>query len=259
MRETHLRKCHRAIVALRRQPIDDRPAGVSQMQELADLVIRLPRRVISSTSEPFVRTGRCEAIEARMSARDDEHDRRHRHLSALEHEGLDVTGQVMNGNHGDASRPRQCLRELQADEQRSDEARPLRHGDRLERRRSGIGERALDHAADVADVLPRRQLGNDAAPLAMDGDLRGDDVRTDPPGAIGAGGFLDHRRRRLVAGGLDAEDDHDRWQGAVGRGQKVAVMASFLPPAATCHLPPAPCSPAPPAIRDTARGPRRAP
>ena len=66
----------------------------------------------------------------------------------------------------------------------------------------------FDDAADVAHVLARRQLGHDAAPLAMDVDLRGDDVRPDAPGPRGIAGLLDDGRGRLVARGLDPEQVH---------------------------------------------------
>ena len=84
-----------------------------------------------------------------------------------------------------------------------------------------VGERALDDAADVAHVLPRRQLRDDAAPFAMDLDLRGDDVRADPPRASRVTGLLDERRGRFVAGGLDAQDDH----ASQGRGDRMLPAA----------------------------------
>ena len=62
----------------------------------------------------------------------------------------------------------------------------------------------LDDAADVADVLARRQLRDDAAPLAMDRGLRRDDVRRDRPRTRGIAGLGDHRGRGLVAGRFDA-------------------------------------------------------
>jgi hypothetical protein len=46
----------------------------------------------------------------------------------------------------------------------------VRDGDRL-CLHSGDLDRLLDHAADVADVLPGRELGDNAAPLLVDLDL----------------------------------------------------------------------------------------
>src|SRR5204862_6418739 len=102
------------------------------------------------------------------------------------------------------------LRERHAHEQRPDKAGTLRDRDGAEiaPSRGRLVERAVDNAADVADVLPRRQLGNDAAPFAMDLRLRRDNVRADGPGPRRVAGFLDDSRRCLVAGGLDAENPH---------------------------------------------------
>ena len=117
-----------------------------------------------------------------MAARHDEHRRRQRQLAVRERERLDVAGEMMHRHDRDAARPGQRLRERDADEQRPDEPGPLRHGDGADRPSivdAGLGERRLDDAADVADVLPRRELGDDAAPLAVDGGLRGDDAGAD--------------------------------------------------------------------------------
>ena len=63
-------------------------------------------------------------------------------------------------------------------------------------------ERALDDAADVANVLARGELRHDAAPLAVNRHLRGDDVRADRPRPRAIAGLLDDgggrsRRRRF--------------------------------------------------------------
>ena len=93
---------------------------------------------------------------------------------------------------------------------RADQAGPLRDRDRTEiaPADAGIAEGALEHAADVAQVLARGELGDDAAPLTVQRDLRGDDVGADAPRLVGRAGLLDDRRRRLVARALDAEDQH---------------------------------------------------
>ena len=107
-----------------------------------------------------------------------------------------------------AERQRDRLRDRHADQQRADQARALGHRNRVDvlPRRARFGERALEHAADVAHVLARRQLRHDAAPLAMDRDLRGDDARSHPPRLRRIAGLLDDGRRRLVARAFDAED-----------------------------------------------------
>ena len=42
--------------------------------------------------------GRVDEIEARVSAGHDEHDRRQRHLAVLQHERLDVAGEMMHAD-----------------------------------------------------------------------------------------------------------------------------------------------------------------
>jgi hypothetical protein len=44
----------------------------------------------------------------------------------------------------------------------------------------------------------------------MDLDLRGDDVRADPPRTLRITGLFDQRRRRFIAGRFDAEHVHGR-------------------------------------------------
>jgi len=65
------------------------------------------------------------------------------------------------------------LGERHADEQGADQPGPLghRYSAEIAPRRLRIVERALDDAGDVANVLARCQLGNDASPVTMDGDL----------------------------------------------------------------------------------------
>ena len=109
-----------------------------------------------------------------------------------------------------------ALAKADADEQRADQPRPLRHGDGVDvvPGRAGLLERALDDAADVAQVLARCEFGHDASPLAVNRDLRRDDAREHPPTAAfgsrhdGGGG--------LVAAALDAEDAHQRTPASTG-------------------------------------------
>src|SRR5690606_18859382 len=99
--------------------------------------------------------------------------------------------------------------------ERTGKARSLRDGYRVDglcragRRRAGatLGEGPFDNAADVANVLPGRELGHDPAPLPVDVDLRRDDAGEQPPGTCRVACFFDDGGGRFIAGGLDAEDD----------------------------------------------------
>jgi hypothetical protein len=86
-------------------------------------------------------------------------------------------------------------------EQRPDQSRPARDGNRVDAVEPGarIGQRALHDTADVAHVLARRDLGHDAAVLAVDVDLGRDDVRLNRPGTRGISGLGHDGRGRLVA------------------------------------------------------------
>ena len=66
----------------------------------------------------------------------------------------------------------------------------------------------LQYYADVAEVLPRREFRDDAPPLAMNGRLRGDHIRSNRPGSRRVAGLLDDGGRRLVARGLDSQNAH---------------------------------------------------
>ena len=118
-------------------------------------------------------------------------------LAVLEPERFDVAGQVIDRHQRLAGRPRRAPSRTT---RRRAATRPGRGpGSPRRRRASGhadarVGERALDDPADVADVLARGQLRHDAAPLAMNLDLRGDDARARSP--TGARGRRSPRRRR---------------------------------------------------------------
>jgi hypothetical protein len=95
-----------------------------------------------------------------------------------------------------------ALGHLHADEERAHQSRPLRHRHRVELREGhpGVGHRLLDHGADVLEVMARGHLRHHAAVEGVQCGLGRHDVRED------AASVFDHRRRRLVARGLDGED-----------------------------------------------------
>src|SRR5262245_28128390 len=61
-----------AVVAGFRQPIDDRTAGISETEELGNLVVRLPRCIVPRPAEQLVMPGTLHEIEAGVSARYDQ-------------------------------------------------------------------------------------------------------------------------------------------------------------------------------------------
>jgi hypothetical protein len=157
-----------------------------------------------------------------VPARHHEHDGRVRDLAVVEHQRLDVPGQVVHGHDRNAARGPDRLGEAHADEQRPHQPGALRHGDGVDvgPRRMGVTEGLLDYPDDVAQVLPCREFWHDATPLPMDRHLRGDDARAQLPG--GRPGRLDDGRGRLVAAALDAEHAHQRVATATGAPNRAA-------------------------------------
>src|SRR5438105_4247486 len=105
-----------------------------------------------------------------------------------------------NRSAGSAREPARIVR---ADKQAPDEPGPDRcgHGVDLGELPPRVAERLLGEDIERAQVLARRDLGDDAAGVLVD-QLRCDDVRTDPPPV------LDDRDAGLIARRLDREDPH---------------------------------------------------
>ena len=137
-----------------------------------------------------------------MSARDHEHHRGHRQFAVMQRHRLDMPREMVDADQRQPGSGRRGFRKGHTDQERPDQSGPLGHGYRTESGPRGvrIGQRRLDHAADVAHVLARRQFRHDPAPLAVNGHLRGDDVRTNHPRLRGVAGLFDHSGGRFVAG-----------------------------------------------------------
>ena len=92
-----------------------------------------------------------------------------------------------------------------ADQHAADQPRPARRGDSVEIRKPdpGLFHRPLDDSVHVIEVAARGNFRHDAAIGAMFVDLREHDVGQD------AAVFPDHRGCGFVAGGFNAENDHD--------------------------------------------------
>jgi hypothetical protein len=98
--------------------------------------------------------------------------------------------------------PRQRLREVQPDEERSGEARAVCHRDRVDvvDRDVRVAERFVEDGDDPAEVGPRGDLGDDPAGRGVE---RASGSRRRSTGSRAA---ADHRDPGLVAGRLDGED-----------------------------------------------------
>ncbi len=213
------REIEGAVVPLTRPPVDRRASRIPEPQQPRHLVVRLPRRIVSRPPDALIFAGARHEVQARVPARDDENGGRHRQFAVGERQRFDVAGQVMHGDDRDAARPCHRLGERDPDKQRSHQARSLRDGHRAEvvhRRAAGV-EGGFDHAADVADVLPRRQLRHHAAPLAVNRNLGGHDIRPERPRTRRLPRFGQEGGRGLVARCLDGEQVHERIGGRPSR------------------------------------------
>ncbi len=120
----------------------------------------------------------------------------------LEIERGDVAVEVVDRHERQPARPGDGLRRGEADEQRADQARALRHGYAVDVGEGCVGfrERLADHRRHELEVPPRRDLRHDPAVARVQLRLRRDDAR---PNLALVG---DERRRGLVARRLDPED-----------------------------------------------------
>ena len=137
-----------------------------------------------------------------MAAARKQAEKRRLDLGRVEVQGGDVPVQMVDRNERQLARPSERLGCRNAHEQRADEPRPLRHGDRVEilERRGGAGQRFADDRPDQLEVTARCDLGHDASVGGVQLGLRRDNRR--PHLAVsrheGSG--------RLVAGRLDPEN-----------------------------------------------------
>ena len=133
----------------------------------------------------------------------------------------DVALEVVDGRQRQPARGGDRLRGRDADEQRADEARPLRDRDEVDvgERRAGAAQRVVDGGVGELEVVARGDLRHDAAVGVVDA-LRGDDVRAHLAVA------RDDRRAGVVAAGLQREDELGRAHTGAGLGTSSYVPAS---------------------------------
>ena len=142
-----------------------------------------------------------------MPARGDEHEKGEGD-AVRQARGQRVRLEVVDGDERLAARQRHALARHQPDQHAADEARTRRgrHAVEVLGRDFGPRERARDQEVDDLDMGARRNLRHDAAERRVRGDLAHQLVGEDFARAIGPQPH--HRRRRLVAGGLDAKNAH---------------------------------------------------
>ena len=123
--------------------------------------------------------------------------------------------------------PGERLREVDPDEQRAGETRPVGDGDRVDvaHRDAGVGQRLVEDRHDPAEMGAGRDLGDDPAGRGVERDLAGDDVGVDPAAA------LDDARSPVSShDDLDGEDERAAHGAASRRRRLVARSAGVVRP-----------------------------
>ena len=140
--------------------------------------------------------------------------------SRRERERRDVPAQVVDGRERQPARPGDRLARGEAHEQRADQPRALRRRDErdLVERDRGVLERRLDDGADELEVPARGHLRHDPAEALVQLRLRAPDRRSHDELEV------DHRGARVVAGGLDRQDQ--RSSGTLPGGWRHMISAS---------------------------------
>ena len=203
-----------------------RAAGEGQAQQTPDLVEGLAGGVVARAAQPPVAAVPRHQQQFGMPARDEQRQQRESRLVLHGGPGgIHVALKVVDAQQRQVGAQRQALRVVHADQQRTDEARSARYGDGVHggQRRGGLRQGLVHDRRNGLHVGARGQFGEDAAVAGVQLDLRGDDVGEDFASVAHDG------RRRLVAGGLDTEDEAH----AAGSGFRRAGRPRKRPTSAT--------------------------
>jgi hypothetical protein len=133
---------------------------------------------------------------------------------------VDVRDQVVHADQGAVERQRVGLRRRHPDQQGARQARADGDRERVHvlEPRPAQGEGLLDGGVEQVDVGAGGDLGDHAAVAGVQALLVGDDVGAHPAAV------LDQRDGGLVAGGLDAQDQHGQVT-SLGSGMRRASSA----------------------------------
>ncbi len=187
--------------------LDQRAAGIAEAEELRGLVEGLADRVVDGAAEAQIIADATHGEDLGVAAgREKQAIGKRRGVGEPRRERVRL--QVIHRDQRLVVGERDGLGRGQADNDAADQARPGRGGDAVERRerhlrlRHGLGDDGIERL----DMGARRDLRHHAAEFGVLADLRQHDVGQNPPLAVL--GPLDQGRGGLVAGRLDAEDDH---------------------------------------------------
>ena len=202
-------KLHRLRVAVLRELVDDRAAGIAQRQQFGHFVEGLAGSIVARVPDVAVRPTPAlllGQVQVRVAAGD--HQRQHREidfvialLPLLQQHGVNMAFQVVDGDQRLLQGKRQRLGITDTHQQRSRQSGPLSHGQRVDRLvgLAGLRQRLAHHGHNRPQMLARGQLRHHAAIGLVGRNLREHDVGDNLLADAHHGG------RGLVTGALDAE------------------------------------------------------
>ena len=208
------------------EPVDGRPARISQTHEAGHLVEGLARGVVEGGAQHPVAQAVLHQHEHGVATRHQGHHHRQFDAGLIEEERVEMGLEVVDGHERHVPDERQRLCRRHADQQRPHQARSGRgpHRGDVGVVNARLRQRLRHYGDEPLDVGPARHLGDDAPVAGVQIDLARHHRRQH---LLPAG---DHRRGRLVAGRLDPQDRLARGKGPIGRARdRVACGHGPLP------------------------------
>ena len=211
---------HPVGISVARQPVDNRPAGVPQGQELCDLIEGFACGVVAAVAELGVSEGVCGVRagrgeeQARMPPGGHQREGGKGCLSnglagravhlVFEQNGVDVTFQVVHADQRLAEGKRQRFAIDESDQERADQSRPFGDGEGVHGADGQVGLPAglLDHRLNLAQMFAGGEFGDHASIFFVGQNLGGHDAGTN------FRAVRHHRRGRFIATGFNAEHQH---------------------------------------------------
>ena len=193
---------HGGGIALARQRLHHRPAGIAQAQDLGRLVEGLAQRVVDRGRQPAVSPDALDDQDLAMSARNQQQQIGIVQRRIGQARGQGVAFQVVDRDQRLAARQRQRLGGDQPHHHAANQARPGggRDGVDIVQGEARIGQRPLDQRGKLFGMRARGDLRHHAAIGAVLVLLRGDALGENVAARI------DDRSRRFVAARFDAKD-----------------------------------------------------
>ena len=194
---------HRAGIALERQPLDRRAAGIAEAQDLGGLVEGFAQRIVDRGGKAAVLPDAFDGEDLAMPARYQQQEIGKSEIAVGQPGGKRVAFEVVDREQRLVRSHRQCLGADQPDHHPADQPGTRGRGNRVD-----IVEAHLrfahylgDHRRQAFRMRARGDFGNDPAIGRVFGFLAGDRLRDNRPVPA-------HQRdSRLIAAGFDAQNE----------------------------------------------------